>query len=92
MAPLIDSTGFDQQKLLSAINAEITACRATIPVDQAEKDRRTRELQALTTHLLWAQRVDNNQVELELIVRALERLRDRGIFRSNRNWRESAGA
>jgi hypothetical protein len=90
MPPLIFST--PQQKLLTALDAEITRCRNESPTDEGEKDRRTLELKTLTTHLLWARRVGDNQRELDLIVRALERLSNRGILRSNRNWRKAAGA
>ena len=90
MSPWIPAVILDQQKLLNAINAEITLCRNAIPADQAEDDRRTLQLTTLTTHLLWARRVDNDQHQLELIVRPLERSTARRLFRSNRNWRQSA--
>jgi hypothetical protein len=43
------------------------------PVDQTTKERSDLEFSALTTHLIWAESVgDNNQAELESIVRSLE--------------------
>jgi len=64
----------DREKLLTALNDDLKACREAPLFDetQEEKQRNTVEFSALTTHLMWAESVGDNQAELEHIVHSLE--------------------
>jgi len=64
----------DHEKLLTALNDDLKACREASRFDatQEEKQRNTVEFSAVTTHLMWAESVGDNQAELEHIVHSLE--------------------
>ena len=61
-------------KLLKALNDDIQACREASRFDasQEDKQRNTVEVSALTTHLMWAESIGDNQPELERMVHSLE--------------------
>jgi len=50
-------------KLLKALNDDIQACREASRFDasQEDKQRNTVEVSALTTHLMWAESIGDNQ-------------------------------
>jgi len=65
----------DQKRLLQAMHDDLKACREAARfnlVDEKATERSNIEFSALTTHLMWAEAVGNNQTELERIVRSLE--------------------
>jgi len=65
----------DHQKLLQAIGDDLQMCRESgrfRRTDYPAADRSTLEFSTLTTHLMWAESVGDNQTELERIVHSLE--------------------
>jgi hypothetical protein len=64
----------NHEKLLKALNEDLQACReaSRFESSQEHKQRNTVEFSALTTHLMWAESVGDNQTELERIVHSLE--------------------
>ena len=76
LGPLADLRGLllDHQKLLTALNDDLKACReaSRFETSQEDKQRNTVEFSALTTHLMWAESVGDDQPELERVVHSLE--------------------
>jgi len=64
----------DHEKLLTALNDDLKTCREASRFDasQDDKQRNNVEFSALTSHLMWAESVGDNQAELEHIVHSLE--------------------
>jgi hypothetical protein len=63
----------DHEKLLKALNDDLQACREAAQLNSPEEDQRNAvEFSALTTHLMWAESVGDNQADLERIVHSLE--------------------
>ena len=63
----------DHEKLLAALNDDLQACRESAQLNAPDEDQRNAvEFSALTTHLMWAKSVGNDQTELERIVHSLE--------------------
>jgi hypothetical protein len=64
----------DQKKLMKAIDDDLKACREAARFDSTEEiqQRTDLEFSTLTTHLMWAESVGDNQAELEHIVHLLE--------------------
>jgi hypothetical protein len=77
-----------QQKLLKVINADMKVCRDAKPTDQVGRDRQILELATLTSHLQWAIRAGDDQVELEKIVSSLEDRQAKTVLRGYQHWRE----
>jgi hypothetical protein len=63
----------DHEKLLTALNDDLQACRQASGFDSSQKgkQRNNLEFSALTTRLMWAESVGDNQPELERIVHSL---------------------
>jgi hypothetical protein len=76
----------DHEKLLTALNDDLKACREASRFDASREDkqRNTVEFSALATHLMWAESVGDNQPELERIVHSLEA---NPFLRRYRRWR-----
>ena len=63
----------DHEKLLAALNDDLQACRESAQLNASNEDQRNAvEFSALTTHLMWAESVGNDQTKLERIVHSLE--------------------
>jgi len=79
----------DHEKLLKALNNDLQACRETAQLNSTEEDQRNAvEFSALTTHLIWAESVGNNQPELKRIVHSLEA---NPFLRKYQGWRARSG-
>ena len=81
----------DQERLLSAINEDLKACREAARFDTSEQDKQrySVEFSALTTHLMWTESVGDNQPELEHIVHSLEA---NPFLRRYERWRKRSQA
>ena len=65
----------NQKRLLKAIHDDLRTCREGAQfdlVDENAKQRNDVEFSSLTTHLMWAESVGNNQADLERVVHSLE--------------------
>ena len=65
----------DQVRLLKAIKDDLNLCRSAArfhSTDETTRQRRDLEFSTLTTHLMWAESVGDDQTELERVVRSLE--------------------
>ena len=63
----------NHEKLLKALNEDPEACQKSAQFNAPDEDQRNAvEFSALTTHLMWAESVGNDQTELERIVHSLE--------------------
>jgi len=64
----------DQELLVRAIGDDLKSSRscAVQSVDETARERSDLQFSALTTHLMWAESVGDNQTELERIVCSLE--------------------
>ena len=63
----------DHEKLLAALNDDLQACRESTQLNASDENQRNAvEFSALTTHLMWAESVGNDQTVLERIVHSLE--------------------
>jgi hypothetical protein len=85
-------TLLDRQKLLQAIGDDLKLCRESGRFRRANDspvDRNTLEFSTLTTHLMWAESVGDDQTELERIVHSLE---DNPILLAYPRWRPRCAA
>jgi hypothetical protein len=75
----------DHEKLLRALNEDLQVCRESAQLNTPDEDQRTAvEFSALTTHLMWAESVGDNQADLERIVHSLEA---NPFLRKYQRWR-----
>jgi hypothetical protein len=80
----------DQERLLKAIREDLKTCQEAAwfdLVDENAKERSDVEFSTLTTHLMWAEAVGNNQTELERILHSLE---ENPFLRRYPSWRNRA--
>jgi hypothetical protein len=80
----------DREKLLKALNDDLGTCRETARFKLLEEDKQRSDVEfsALTTHLMWAESVGDNQAELESIVHSLEA---NPFLRRYQRWSERSG-
>jgi hypothetical protein len=79
----------DHEKLLKALNEDLKACRESAQLNAPVEDQRNAvEFSALTTHLMWAESVGDNQADLERIVHSLEA---NPFLRRYQRWRARSG-
>jgi hypothetical protein len=76
-----------REKLLRTLKHDLGVCQKANPTDLKGKERRILEYNTLLSHLMWAERVGDDEAELERIVLSLE---TNNFIRGYEHWRESA--
>ena len=78
-----------KEKLLKVLDADLSVCRGAAaqlsPSDAEGEKQNILEFNTLLQHQQWADRVGDNQDELERIVSSLE---NNGFLRGYQHWRE----